>query len=369
MSIRVRAPGRICLFGEHQDYLGFPIIAAAIDRYIFMESKPNSEPSFHILMQDLQKEMKLPLNSIAELTYESKRDYLRSAYNVLKRRGLKWGDEANKGYEIKLFGNIPINAGASSSSAMIIAWLSLLSYLANKPVSPQEIATLGYQSEVAEFGEAGGMMDHFTSALGGLIYMQTAPEFKPKSISNYQKNFEQSFILIDSMEKKNTVDDLRRVKNNALESFTRISTIFPSFNKYTTQLNEIEPFLTQLPEQYRKVLVGNLSNRDLTQKAFKILEYSEKNILSDKEKRNFGSLIYEHHQHLSQEVGISIPKIDKIVNLCMGFGAYGSKINGSGFGGTLFVYCPKNRDEIINMLKEKNITYYPIEISQGAGLF
>ncbi|MFC1564948.1 galactokinase family protein, partial [candidate division KSB1 bacterium] len=26
----VSAPGRICLFGEHQDYLGLPVIAAAI---------------------------------------------------------------------------------------------------------------------------------------------------------------------------------------------------------------------------------------------------------------------------------------------------------------------------------------------------
>nr|MDO8116777.1 galactokinase family protein [Candidatus Sigynarchaeota archaeon] len=25
------APGRICLFGEHQDYLNFPVIAASID--------------------------------------------------------------------------------------------------------------------------------------------------------------------------------------------------------------------------------------------------------------------------------------------------------------------------------------------------
>ena len=24
------APGRVCLFGEHQDYLGLPVIAAAI---------------------------------------------------------------------------------------------------------------------------------------------------------------------------------------------------------------------------------------------------------------------------------------------------------------------------------------------------
>ncbi len=29
--IRVTAPGRICLFGEHQDFLGLPVIACAIE--------------------------------------------------------------------------------------------------------------------------------------------------------------------------------------------------------------------------------------------------------------------------------------------------------------------------------------------------
>ena len=28
-EIAVSSPGRICLFGEHQDYLGLPVIAAA----------------------------------------------------------------------------------------------------------------------------------------------------------------------------------------------------------------------------------------------------------------------------------------------------------------------------------------------------
>jgi galactokinase len=33
-SLTVKAPGRICLFGEHQDFLGLPVIAAVIDLHI-----------------------------------------------------------------------------------------------------------------------------------------------------------------------------------------------------------------------------------------------------------------------------------------------------------------------------------------------
>ena len=36
-----KVPARICLFGDHQDYLGLPVIACAIDKYIIVEGKPN----------------------------------------------------------------------------------------------------------------------------------------------------------------------------------------------------------------------------------------------------------------------------------------------------------------------------------------
>ena len=41
--IRIKSPGRICLFGEHQDYLDYPIISMAISKYIYLEAKRISE--------------------------------------------------------------------------------------------------------------------------------------------------------------------------------------------------------------------------------------------------------------------------------------------------------------------------------------
>ena len=36
-----KAPARICLFGDHQDYLGLPVIACAIDKYLTVSGTPN----------------------------------------------------------------------------------------------------------------------------------------------------------------------------------------------------------------------------------------------------------------------------------------------------------------------------------------
>ncbi|MHA1729580.1 MAG: GHMP family kinase ATP-binding protein [Promethearchaeota archaeon] len=362
--MRVRAPGRLCLFGEHQDYLGFPIIAAAINRYIFIEQiKQINNPVFHIEMPDIEDTLEIHVFTENDLKYSKKRDYLRSAYNILRRKGYNWG--RNFGYDLKLTGNIPINAGASSSSAMVIAWLIFLSKIAKKNLSPEEIARLGYETEVLEFNEAGGMMDHFSSALGGVIFMETAP-IKYYSFRGYKENFGKSFILIDSEQRKSTVKDLYTVKNRSLGSFKQIKKIYNSFDKYKTKISEIEPYLDSMNDDVRKVLLGCLENRDITREAFKILKKGEIGILSVPAKKKIGELFCKLHEILSEFLGVSTYKIDKIVKFCLKNGAYGAKINGSGFGGTLFAYCPNNREKLLKKLRNEGLTAYPIEISDGA---
>ena len=50
-----KAPARICLFGDHQDYLGLPVIACAIDKYITVEGKPNHSNFLNFNLKDLKK--------------------------------------------------------------------------------------------------------------------------------------------------------------------------------------------------------------------------------------------------------------------------------------------------------------------------
>ena len=56
--IKVQAPARICFFGDHQDYLGLPVIAGTINRYIQINAIPNSDSQFFIQLLDLDKEVK-----------------------------------------------------------------------------------------------------------------------------------------------------------------------------------------------------------------------------------------------------------------------------------------------------------------------
>ena len=56
-----KAPARICLFGDHQDYLGLPVIACAIDKNITFEGNPKHSIFLIFNLKDLEKKIKLSL--------------------------------------------------------------------------------------------------------------------------------------------------------------------------------------------------------------------------------------------------------------------------------------------------------------------
>ena len=53
--IRVTAPGRICLFGEHQDFLGLPVIACAIELAIEIVAHARPDSIFRLDMPDINE--------------------------------------------------------------------------------------------------------------------------------------------------------------------------------------------------------------------------------------------------------------------------------------------------------------------------
>ena len=107
MSVTASTPGRICLFGEHQDYLGLPVIAAAISRRIQVSASATEQPGFRLHLPDINDLVDIPFDG-APLSYPQIRDYFRSAVNVLLREGFTF---SQGGIEGEVHGNIPINSG------------------------------------------------------------------------------------------------------------------------------------------------------------------------------------------------------------------------------------------------------------------
>ena len=90
--MKIVTPGRICLFGEHQDYLSLPTIAMAISLYSTINGEKRNDKQVIIHKPDLNEIEKF---SIDNLIYTSKRDYLKSGLKICLQEGLKFSNGFN----------------------------------------------------------------------------------------------------------------------------------------------------------------------------------------------------------------------------------------------------------------------------------
>ncbi|MBA4312865.1 MAG: GHMP kinase [Chlorobiaceae bacterium] len=348
---KISTPGRVCLFGEHQDYLNLPVIPCAISLRISLEGKRRDDSIVHIDLPDINSEDTFSID--ATLNYLRERDYFRSGINILRRAGYSF----SRGLECNVHGEIPISAGTSSSSALVVSWINFLSHISDqgKVLTLEEIARIAHEAEVLEFNEPGGMMDQYSTSLGGILFLSFHPLLSVVSINAVSGNF----VLGDSRSPKNTKEILSRVKNRVLNIVQRILKIHPGFSLHTISIGELDKFSKFLNKEEISWLKGTIRNRDIT---FEALELFRSKELDEK---MFCSLLNEHQTILRDVLQISTPKIDKMLDAAMNAGAYGGKINGSGGGGCMFVYAPKNTEVVAEAVEKAGGKAYIVRVDEG----
>lgn len=353
-ELKVSAPGRICLFGDHQDFLGLAVIAAAIDRQITITGKPRADHVINIDMPDINATDSFNLQE--DIPYRGPRDYLRSVVNVLRRKPLVW----KRGFDCTIHGDIPINAGVSSSSALVIAWTHFLIAAATPGHQPDpvEVARFGHQAEVLEFNEPGGMMDHYTSSLGGVVYIDCSGDI---SVEPLQVDLD-GFVLGDSLEPKDTMGVLKHSKHDAMTGWQLMKEYIDQFDFRTVSLEQAEPYLDRLPEGARKKVHANLVNWEITCRAKALLDAGK----PDPEK--LGELINHHHAMLRDGIGVSTPRIEKMISAAHKAGALGAKVNGSGGGGCMIAYAPGSEDSVVEAINRAGGQAQRVNIVSGAGI-
>jgi galactokinase len=350
---RVSVPGRVCLFGEHQDFLGLAVIAVAIDRRIEIEARPRSDNVYRVHMPDLPDE--LVLTPSEEIAYDRPREYLKSGINVLKREGLAF----EQGWDFTIHSAIPINAGCSSSSAMTVGWIAVNLHIHGDPRAqePLEIARLAHRAEVVEFGEPGGMMDHYTCSLGGLLYIDCAD---PIAVTPLGADLP-GLVLGHSGGKKDTTAILAQSRRDVEQGIAAIRTRMPGFDLKSTPLDTALDHLDALLANQREKLRANLVNRDICQDAFALLR-------SRPDPRRVGELLTLHHEMLRDKLSISTERIEAMIGAAMAAGALGCKLNGSGGGGTMIALAPGRTHEVVSAIRNVGAEAWPVEKARGVRL-
>ena len=348
------APARTCLFGDHQDYLGLPIIACAINRHITLTAVENHLDYFELNMPDINQKRIISLQESLENIDEN--DHFLSAIKVLKR----YNCIIDKGFTVDIKGTIPINSGTSSSSALVVAWVQFLikAFGDDDLLKPEIISQIAFEAEVLEHNAPGGKMDQFSIGLGNIIYLETGEKFSYKLI---KKSFN-GLIMAESGVPKDTVGLLHRLKTNSWKAINEVKKYIPDFEIQSCDFQQKNHYLSFMNDELKPYLRAAIGNYEVTKKALK--EFEKENL----DIKKIGDLMNEHHHYLNNDLQITVPKIDTMIDAALNAGAYGAKIVGSGGGGSIAVLCDENNQlNVIEALKKvdtKNV--YPVSVERGA---
>lgn len=176
--IITRAPGRINVMGKHIDHQGGDVNMIAIDRdiYCIMGQRSDRQVAAHSIEPHRFPERRFSLESLGvdgkkdwhkfinssfvlKQLSPAKKDWGRYVKAVLSRFQHFCGEKPVKGVNIMVGGDLPLEGGISSSSALFMAIAEGCSALNNLNISPYRFVELCDEGECF-LGNRGGTGDH-----------------------------------------------------------------------------------------------------------------------------------------------------------------------------------------------------------------
>jgi D-glycero-alpha-D-manno-heptose-7-phosphate kinase len=289
-----RSPLRITLGGggtdlpSYYERFGGFLVAAAIDRYVYVTITRPFAPSIHLKYSDIEQ-----VENVDDIRHP------------IIREALRMQNLRTPQIEITTLADIPAGTGLGSSGSFTTALIKALYAHRRRLLHPSEVAKLACEIEIERLKEPVGKQDQYIAAYGGL----TCLDFR-------EDGSVQARPLAISME---TLWDL---EDNLLLFFTGFS------RSAGTILQEQKDRSQQLDDE----MLANLHY-------VKDLGVRSQHALESGHCAQFGALMHEHWQHKKQRSRqMSNSKIDEWYELGRRSGALGGKLVGAGGGGFLLFY-------------------------------
>ncbi len=327
------APGRVCLYGEHQDYLKLKVVPAAINLRTIIGIKDNDLESIRVKSYDLGSSDEFSLSKKLALA-KNEFDYLRAILIALQKEDL-----ANNltGLDVTISSSVPIGSGLSSSAALLVAWATALNDRFQLNLTKEKIALLCFKAENLILGVNCGIMDQYSSSLGGIIGLDC--DGPPYKVAKYSTVFS-GLVIGDSCVRRSANEPLTIMKNQLYTGIENLQKVAP-FDLKKITLEELKKAKSIIsPNEYKR-LQGAISIRDITEEAQRNLGRKDSYDLP-----LLGKLLTKQQDALRDLLEVSIPELDNLVAASLKAGALGAKLTGAGYGGCIIVLAPGKEEEV-----------------------
>ncbi len=347
------APARVCLYGEHQDYLELRVIPAAINLRVNVSSYEGKKSMISVFSKDLNQTVKIPIK-IQEMSSKNLdfKSYLESGILALKKFSSKIEIPS---LDVTIQSDIPIASGLSSSAALLVAWIKHLCGVTEIEIEKEELAELAYHDEHNLLGIPCGRMDQYSSSIGGIIILTCTepPELRILPKPDFR------LIVVDSQTPKLT-SQVHGLKVKEIKEVIKTFETQVGIPLNNSSISILEKFSKRFNKKEKKILTGVISIKEDTEEA-------EKEMLkSDPDINILGDLLTSQQISLRENLEVSIPILDKIIDSGIINGALGGKLTGAGLGGSVVLLTDKENDSTFDSLKTNfKLPVWSVEIDEG----
>lgn len=185
--MKIYAPGKLILSGEHAVVYGKPALAMAVNRYATATVTQGLLPQISLHLADLAHRSRLNFGSLQQLKERIKYKYhrfIRGEYSIrqvlhkpfeLAQFALGIFTESLNlslphGVNIQVKSDIPIGCGMGSSAATILCVMHAVSKYLQVPISPETLYQLALEAENMQHGHSSGL-DLRVAMQGGCLYI------------------------------------------------------------------------------------------------------------------------------------------------------------------------------------------------------
>jgi galactokinase len=321
-DVTARAPGRVNLIGEHTDYNDGFVLPAAIDRTIEFGACRRKDNVVRAHSIDFEDQDEFRLEAIEKDERHPWSNYLKGVLKFLQEDGHRLS-----GADIAFGGNVPREAGLSSSAAVEVGAVALAMNLFKIELGPLEVVRLARRAENEFVNVPCGIMDQFVCALGrhdhalfldcrDLTYRHVPLSGRVKIVvcySGVRRALAASEYEIRLQQCRQAVAQLGTT-GLAVKSLREID------------LTDLEVARHSLSEILLKRARHVVSENDRVLKAVKDLEKCDL--------ESFGRLMVASHESLRDDYEVSSRELDVLVELALKQpGVLGARMTGAGFGG------------------------------------
>jgi len=335
VEVLASAPGRINIIGEHTDYNNGYVLPAAIHlRNSFLASR-RPDNTIHIWAKNFSE---MDIFSLGQLEPSpSKRwvNYIRGIFWALKEEGAALG-----GVDGLVWGDVPLEAGLSSSAALEVSVIKGVTELFGLSMEPEKLAWLAQKAEHKFSGVKCGLMDQFVAVFG-------------------QKN-SALFLDCETLAFDLIPLNLDKAGLEILVCDTRVRRELAS-SEYNRRREESAAALKALGK--RGIRTYKEATLDLLDEASPVMDdvnfRRARHIISENQrvkasaealrKDDFtllGRLLFQSHESLRDDYEVSCPELNLVYETGKEFPAcLGARLVGAGFGGSALALVTKAKAE------------------------